>query len=253
MLQAKGKCPRCGKEVEFWYNMVSEDDGIFAELYDWHEGTDQIASGFSIKTEDAKCLHCGTELYVDLRVDAFITADSKFEERRVVDYDEEQELRKKAEVNYPRIFRKTHFEIDSFCADGKQLLFEGYTDDQHWNGWECPRFEKAEANRIMEASKAYGQPVTFDEATETYTYNDADSPDMEEYYKPSLIEVNGEVIKVWAVGAWCWVWDEIDDDELAELAEVERERLEEDARDVSDEMILHDLRNDEMERRCDHE
>lgn len=251
MLKAEGKCPRCGKEVEFWYDMVSEDDSIFATLYDWVQGHDNIRSGFRVKTDDAKCPRCGTELNVDLRVEAFITADSQFEERRIVDYEEEQELKKKAIVNFPRIFRKTHFEIDSFCVDGKQALFEGYTDDQTWNGWECPRFEKAEADRIMEAAKGYGQTVLFDEETEVYTYVDADDPSMQEEYSPADIEVNGETIKIWAIGAWCWVWDAVDDDELEQRRELEQERLREDAVDISQEMIIHDLRNDEMERRCD--
>ena len=43
------------------------------------------------------------------------------------------------------MFRQTKFEI----ADSSEKNFVGYTDDQHWNGWECPRFTKEVGLLVM--------------------------------------------------------------------------------------------------------
>ncbi len=82
-----------------------------------------------------------------------------------------------------------------FSLDGGNI-YKGYTNGGIWNGWECPYFEKEEADKI---AKDYNGEFVDD----TYVFpNDDDDV----YESENLETVDGKK-KVWAIGAYAWVWE----------------------------------------------
>jgi hypothetical protein len=78
-----------------------------------------------------------------------------------------------------------------------------------WNGWECPYFELDAVQQIIKHfTSEPSEQSTFEWKEDTLTYYDLYSPFEEcEVFEPSTIDVNGNEIKVWAVGAFMWVWE----------------------------------------------
>lgn len=78
--------------------------------------------------------------------------------------------------------------------------FDGYVSDTKWNGFECPYFERTEAEKVLDSAEGikwhynpiYGEFVVF---TEEY-------PDDPDIYKRSFID--GKV--VYAIGSYGWSW-----------------------------------------------
>lgn len=103
-------------------------------------------------------------------------------------------------------YRRTRFVIDSL--PGKS--FEGVTDGSDWNGWACPRFERAEAERVLRASEPNGFAWTYDQASDQFVVtNESDDADSApEVFRATTVRMNGERIKVYPVGAWSWIWEE---------------------------------------------
>lgn len=104
------------------------------------------------------------------------------------------------------MFKKTRFEI----VDCSEKNFEGYTDGQHWNGWECPRFTKEIGLLVMEQF-SYDEPLKayFDESKDAFIFPVEDSePDV---YEGVDITCDGDILHVYAIGAWGWVWDEYEE------------------------------------------
>jgi len=92
------------------------------------------------------------------------------------------------------------------------LRATGWTQGERWNGWQCPRFEKAEALKVMAQFSAEdlnnGDTLTYDEANDRFVLTQGDYPDEEpEYFDGVEIETaQGEKV-VYAIGAWSWTWD----------------------------------------------
>lgn len=106
------------------------------------------------------------------------------------------------------MYRKTAFEIE-----GIECNYEGYTMGEHWNGWECPRFTKEIAMQIAsdytESGREFGQIAHYDKAADAFYFENPDQYDEPEEYQGHDIVCNGEKFHVYAVGAWCWIWDEV--------------------------------------------
>lgn len=96
MLVVAGKCPHCGNMLTLYYDMISEDDSLRAEVYDWVEST---PAHFGPAKEDPHCPECKAELYLALKAEAFITAESEVDPEQYVDFDEEQELKRQHEID----------------------------------------------------------------------------------------------------------------------------------------------------------
>lgn len=96
-----------------------------------------------------------------------------------------------------------------FCIEASEDHFVGYTDNSHWNGWECPLFEFDEATRVMKSFTSEECPATYDKDTDTFTFiMQPDDPDAIEHFEGMDIKVNGETKHVYAIGNGCWCWDE---------------------------------------------
>jgi hypothetical protein len=102
--------------------------------------------------------------------------------------------------------RKAVFVIDSI----PDVIFEGYTDDDTWNGWACPYFEKSEAERVLQASQANHYVWSYDSERDAFIVRSEDDP---EDYEPEVFEAaqrnvedSGQV-RVYGIGAYSWIWE----------------------------------------------
>ncbi len=96
-----------------------------------------------------------------------------------------------------------------FSAD--ETSYNGWTFEDYWNGFECPYFEKDEADKIMIDMKGRFE-------NDKYIFDDPDYfPDYEEddAFASQVIETVEGPKKVWAIGSWYWTWMK-DDESIQE-------------------------------------
>ena len=94
-----------------------------------------------------------------------------------------------------------------FSLEGLDGTFTGWTDGTNWNGWAMPRFELAEAQLLIAAlGKDAGE---YDLAGDAFiTRMDPSEP---ETWPSEIIHLpDGGTVKVYAIGAGSWIWEEAD-------------------------------------------
>lgn len=92
--------------------------------------------------------------------------------------------------------RPTRFIIDSLNG-----IFEGYTLDENWNGWACPRFTYEQGLFVLTACQQADQHGFYDAANDRFVVS---FNDEEESYEAE--EIDG--LKVYPIGARNWIWEE---------------------------------------------
>ncbi len=93
--------------------------------------------------------------------------------------------------------RKLTFTIESY----ENQFFEGYTQDEDWNGWACPYFTFEESQKVVEAHRKTGQEARFDKNSNTFYFNNQDEV---EFYQ----HLEFEGIKLYPIGNSTWIWEE---------------------------------------------
>lgn len=93
--------------------------------------------------------------------------------------------------------RKAEFTIETYGNN----TFDGYTQDEDWNGWACPYFTLEEAQKIVDMHKKTGQKAGFNEDSNAFYFN---VQDEEEFYQP--VEIEGT--KFYPIGNSSWIWEE---------------------------------------------
>lgn len=99
-----------------------------------------------------------------------------------------------------------------------------YISENRWNGWAIPYFTRAAVDQVLHLIN--GGPGTyawFDEEAQAVFIDDEDNWDswrdedgrlQEEHYVERYdaveMEVSGEAMTLWPVGASCWTWYEAD-------------------------------------------
>ncbi|MCL4296195.1 MAG: hypothetical protein KJ077_10725 [Anaerolineae bacterium] len=99
--------------------------------------------------------------------------------------------------------RKTAFWIDVF----EHEVFSGYTFGDKWNGWACPIFELAEAQRLVRLlNRQHATSAGYWAAGDTFyvRWGNAES----EEYQGGEYEFEGRSFKGYAIGAYSWCWEE---------------------------------------------
>lgn len=109
-------------------------------------------------------------------------------------------------------WRKTEFQIE--CGP----KYEGYTKGEHWNGWACPRLTKEAALKLC-ADTDNGMIWYNEERDMIVSQNDFEDPTDNEEFEGKDIIVDGEVIHVYPVGAWSWIWDDCAEQEITDEEE----------------------------------
>ena len=119
--------------------------------------------------------------------------------------------------------RKARFGIDS-----REEEFVGYTTGARWNGWATPYFTKEVADEIMKTqNEAYiewqmdkdGYRAVYNAEKDQYEFYD---PDLEEpeIFDMEICETVDGKLHLYGIGAYCWIWDEIEEE-----MEIEEEQV----------------------------
>jgi hypothetical protein len=109
---------------------------------------------------------------------------------------------------------KSTMEKAEFYLDADpETTFSGYTKGDTWNGWACPYFEKEVAEQIAEH---HGEIHRYENAEEYWAEYDPDE-DVFRFHDDQGEEprtfgpVETEKGKLYAIGAYCWTWVEVED------------------------------------------
>ena len=107
------------------------------------------------------------------------------------------------------MFHKGRFIIEDWFGP-----FEGWTNGQRWNGWECPFFECDTVIRMVDTwnNKAFDgeeYQARYDEERDAFYFRDGG---LEEWdcFGAKTIETEGKAIKVYPIGAFCWIWSDVE-------------------------------------------
>lgn len=95
----------------------------------------------------------------------------------------------------------SEFKVTSVSGDWSDKVFECFLNGQHWNGWACPFFTIDNAKLVAEV---IGE-LAYDEEKDVFVWTDEGSRETE-VFAAVVIEVNGEKVKTYPIGAWSWCW-----------------------------------------------
>ena len=88
-----------------------------------------------------------------------------------------------------------------------ERVFEGYTKDEHWNGWACPYFTFEQAQSIVTAHNDNGWPAHYDQVHDQFVFSMKHAGGEEdEVYSP----VQEDGLKLYPIGTANWIWEEED-------------------------------------------
>lgn len=105
--------------------------------------------------------------------------------------------------------RAARFVIDTFGDD----VFEGFTQGETWNGWARPFFIHEEAQKIVNAHKEQGLNAYYNQQSDEFAFEVASS--IGDYDVFPCVEISG--MKLYPVGAGCWIWEEVTEEGLKEI------------------------------------
>lgn len=94
-----------------------------------------------------------------------------------------------------------------FALAESNEAFDGWSDGRRWNGWAMPRFERSEAERLIESLK--DQRARFDAERDAFITVSQEGEE-EGWPGESVVVSDGSVLTVYGVGAGAWIWDEVE-------------------------------------------
>lgn len=96
----------------------------------------------------------------------------------------------------------------------------GYTDGSRWNGWATPHFEIDEAMRVMAGfNECAESPMHYDADTDTFYVAETDSTSAESWKGCNITTKDG-LKHLYGIGAYSWVWDDMNDWRLATALQI---------------------------------
>lgn len=118
------------------------------------------------------------------------------------------------------LHRPAVFQIDAI----ESYFFHGVTQGQQWNGFACPLFSFAEAQRLMVLNNHtdFCGQIVFDAELDAFLFHEfgVESSERPDVFKAVLIA--GQ--KFYPIGAFSWCWQDVSKDRHAQFsAELVRE------------------------------
>ncbi|WP_229408019.1 DUF4314 domain-containing protein [Massiliimalia massiliensis] len=113
----------------------------------------------------------------------------------------EKELLEERMEKLPRVSGK----LVALTSDDNKS-FMGYATDRSWNGWECPLFSKASADKIMAHINENGCQMTYDAEDDSYTVKYPDDDAVEAFEGEDYL-INGNIEHLYPIGSHSWTWD----------------------------------------------
>lgn len=102
------------------------------------------------------------------------------------------------------------YRAEFFVIDDAETMYEGFTQGRTWNGWACPSFTKEIALQMVENYNKEAHPLKawYDEKEDAFSFEmEANSPESTDTFHGHDIDVDGETLHVYSIGAGCWIWD----------------------------------------------
>lgn len=101
---------------------------------------------------------------------------------------------------------KTTFVIDSLPSES----FEGYSNGDNWNGWACPFFDRATAERVLQASEQNNYTWQYDTEADAFIVRSTDDPEDNEpeVFGATKVQVDETKLTLYGIGAYSWIWEE---------------------------------------------
>ena len=96
------------------------------------------------------------------------------------------------------------FSAGTFCLEGIDGEFEGWSDGSSWNGWEKPCFTLNVAERILAAS---GYRWSYDASADEFTVVTSEEDEPERFTGEAIQLGDGGSVTAYFVGAGSWIWD----------------------------------------------
>jgi hypothetical protein len=123
------------------------------------------------------------------------------------------------------------YELTKVCIDDLVGPVEAYViAGERWNGWEMPHFTRANADLLMALWNAAGEKLaedpkaclqsvmSYDAERDAYIVTFPEDEQATETFEIENILVDGEYVRVYAIGAGSWTWDREDTAEDAYMA-----------------------------------
>jgi hypothetical protein len=85
--------------------------------------------------------------------------------------------------------------------------FEGYTQDEDWNGFACPYFSLDQAQHLVEVWNNQGWSARYDSAADTFMFEVESGRGEKEWESYIPVEIEG--LKLYPVGSFNWIWEEV--------------------------------------------
>lgn len=105
-----------------------------------------------------------------------------------------------------------------FTIDGFNYPYIGYTSGRRWNGWATPYFKLAEAFEVMkDFNECADNPIQYDEVYDQFYILDKETAELE-VWKGENYNTEEGIEHLYGIGAYCWVWDEITDYDIYNIA-----------------------------------
>jgi hypothetical protein len=100
------------------------------------------------------------------------------------------------------------FSIDTL---GEDVLFDGFTADETWNGWACPYFTFEQAQKVVNAFNVSQHFVNdrvsahYDAERDAFCFLLETSGESDDF---PAVSIDGQ--KFYPIGAGCWIWERSD-------------------------------------------
>ena len=106
-----------------------------------------------------------------------------------------------------------------FTIDAYPKAYIGYTSGRLWNGWATPYYEIEEAKRVAEGFNECAEyPMQYDKVYDQFYVLDTETTELETWRGDDIHTEEG-IKHLYGIGAYCWIWDKVNDDDCRYLAQ----------------------------------
>lgn len=99
---------------------------------------------------------------------------------------------------------ETLYKRNEFGIGGEEPFFPGFTAGDYWNGWDCPSFSKAVAERLLQSMD---MTFHFDADQDAFVVTeDSEEQGVDTYKGYDIVTENGVKAHVYSIGAYAWIW-----------------------------------------------
>lgn len=106
-----------------------------------------------------------------------------------------------------------------FCIDEDMGIFEGYSSDKIWNGWDCPMFTREMADRICQAfSDNETITLSYHEQSDCFVVNYL-IEGMTDRFEGEDFEIDRGIKHLYPLGSHEWCWSKVPEVQNSELTE----------------------------------